>query len=268
MDVFLVAGNKRSGTTLLSLLLNEHPRVFCSRESDVAYILYSMAMNEELDPHCTDPWSFSYINAHPCDDDNGMRWTLRTCAEMFAETGRSDPKGTFVRVQERLMEMGNHVQEQYRKPFLDLIGDKKPVQYADPEVRQWLDDVLQPKYLHIVRHPQACISSMHELGMIHWWQGDLESLERQWVDHERWALSIPGDRRHTFRYEDLVQSPRRTMAKVFEFLSRPMPIGVGGRMESIVHPKSHGNRTLIDLPYSEPVLELMERYDYSKEFIP
>jgi LPS sulfotransferase NodH len=35
-----IMGNKRSGSTLVTDLLNAHPRVFVSHESDVAWLLY------------------------------------------------------------------------------------------------------------------------------------------------------------------------------------------------------------------------------------
>ena len=39
-----IIGNKRSGTTLVTDLLNSHPNVFVSHEADIAWILFQARM--------------------------------------------------------------------------------------------------------------------------------------------------------------------------------------------------------------------------------
>jgi hypothetical protein len=58
-----IIGNKRSGTSQLLRVLNLHPRVFVSHESDIAWILYQF--------HRGQPF-----RGHAWDSDRGMRLTL------------------------------------------------------------------------------------------------------------------------------------------------------------------------------------------------
>jgi len=50
--VFIV-GNKRSGSTQLMALLNLHPNIFVSNESDIIWILYRFHNNQDIVPY---PW--------------------------------------------------------------------------------------------------------------------------------------------------------------------------------------------------------------------
>lgn len=261
---FFFVGNKRSGTSLLVRLLNLHPEVFCSHESDIAWILYSMFRDPDAHslPTLGDK---GWIEPHLRDDYYGMRCTLESVGGGFLD-GRGvlahDPVETFFQVQANLMEQGSKIQDTFDKPDAWLIGDKKPVQCADPDVRRWIDETFEDvRYLHVVRHPRNCISSMHELGLVPWWENALELVEQMWADHERWALSIPSSRRLTLRYEDLVDSPERSMGSVFRFLGvDAMSTDMIGEVQREVKPQN--NRTLVDIPYTQPVRLLMETYGY------
>src|SRR5690242_3352977 len=123
-SLFLL-GNKRSGTSHLVRLLNLHPAVFVAHESDVIWILYQMANG--LLFHC-----------YPWDGPRGMEATLKQCADLLdCEAVTSRPMTTipelFNRILLRVMEQGSAVQQRYVKGELGWIGDKKPVQHADPD---------------------------------------------------------------------------------------------------------------------------------------
>src|SRR5262245_55032250 len=125
--LFLI-GNKRSGTSHLVRLLNLHPKVFVTHESDVVWLLYQI--ENRLPVHC-----------YPWDGPVGMEATLKACSDVLygEDLSRAGAvSDVFYRIQHRLMERGSDVQQPYRKATLALIGDKKPVQHADPSVFEFI----------------------------------------------------------------------------------------------------------------------------------
>src|SRR5918997_6665920 len=67
-----VIGSKRSGSTLMANLLNAHPRVFVSHESDVLWILYQ----------ARDGQPARYVR-HPLDSELMMSATVRSCRRIL-----------------------------------------------------------------------------------------------------------------------------------------------------------------------------------------
>jgi hypothetical protein len=106
-----IIGNKRSGTSQLVRLLNLHPQVFVSHESDIIWILYQF--------HHGLPF-----RAHPWDSDKGMRLTLQLCGH-WLRRGQS-PRQNALAVQCALMEAGSPWLPPQKKTNLLWIGDKKP----------------------------------------------------------------------------------------------------------------------------------------------
>ena len=77
---------------------------------------------------------------------------------------------------------------------LALIGDKKPVQQADPHIfsftlKHWPD----ARFIHIPRHPTAVVASMQDqaagrLDFMECWKRPLDALVDFWVRNERRVL--------------------------------------------------------------------------------
>ena len=93
-----VIGSKRSGSTLMANLLNAHPRVFVSHESDILWILYQ----------ARDGQPERYVR-HPLDSELMMDATARSCRRILDSTlGRPPTREqvveAFDRMQERLMD--------------------------------------------------------------------------------------------------------------------------------------------------------------------
>jgi Sulfotransferase family len=211
--VFIV-GNKRSGTSQLVRLLNLHPQVFVSHESDVIWALFQRSRSQPF-------------QAHPWDSDVGLRHTLEVCGDLF----RSDrsPRENFLAVQQRLMETGTPFLPPQKKTELLWIGDKKPFQHTDPQLLAFIFEHLpDAHFLHIVRHPFAVAMSSARFNKTRngdFWLGlSLEEKVERWTFHEQQVLSLraraPG-RLHRLRYEDLCAHTAEELSRVFQFLELP-----------------------------------------------
>lgn len=211
--VFIV-GNKRSGTSQLVRVLNLHPQVFVSHESDIIWALCQFYRNEPF-------------QAHPWDSDRGLRHTLATCGDLFRR--EQSPRENFLAIQQRLMETGTPFLRPQRKTELLWIGDKKPFQHTDPQLVTFiLKHFPDAHFLHIVRHPFAVAMSsarFNETRNGDFWLGltNEERVER-WTFHEQQVLSLrechPG-RIHSLRYEDLCGNTEEELSRVLEFLELP-----------------------------------------------
>src|SRR5690242_10841572 len=149
MPYLFFVGNKRSGTSLLVELLNFHPDVFITPESDIVWILYQMQAGRPETFRC-----------YPWDGAVGMNRTLEVAGSVLKTAQRNgngheqDLPELFDRVQAILR--ANAGSDQAGK-VPRWSGDKKPVQQADPEIRPFLRRHFpDAKYIHIVRDP-ACV---------------------------------------------------------------------------------------------------------------
>ena len=204
-------GNKRSGTSQLLRVLNLHPQVFVSHESDIAWILYQF--------HHDQPF-----RAHAWDSDRGMRLTLETAGHLLRR--EASPRENFVTVQTAVMEQGNPWLPARQKTGLQWIGDKKPMQHTDPELLKFLSEHFpEARFLHIVRHPFEVVASSDRFNQTadgDFWLGlsPEEKVER-WAFHEQQVLhlrqTLPG-RVHSLRYEDFSRQTEKEMSRVFDFL--------------------------------------------------
>jgi Sulfotransferase family len=206
-----IIGNKRSGTSQLVRVLNLHPQVFVSHESDIAWILHQF--------HRGQPF-----HAHAWDSDRGMRLTLGTAGHLLRQ--EATPWENFVAVQTSVMEKGNPWLPAQQKSGLQWIGDKKPMQHTDPELLMFLlQHFPEARFLHIVRHPFEVVASSDRFNQTadgDFWLGlsPEEKVER-WAFHEQQVLQLhqtqPG-RVHSLRYEDFCRRTEKELSGVFEFL--------------------------------------------------
>ena len=208
--LFLV-GNKRSGTSHLVRLLNLHPQVFVSHESDIVWALYQFTHDQAF-------------RSHSWDSDRGLRNTVESCADLFRR--ERSPRENFLAVQQRLMEAGTPFLEPQTKTELAWIGDKKPFQHADPQlVTFMLEHFPDAHFLHIVRHPFSVALSSDRFnarrGGDFWLGLTREEKVERWTFHEQQALSLRDrlpDRVHSLRYEDLCERTAEELSRVFGFL--------------------------------------------------
>lgn len=258
-QLFLV-GNKRSGTSHLVRLLNSHPSVFVAHEADVVWILYQMARG--LPCRC-----------YPWDGPVGMEATLKACADLLDREAVTRRAATaipelFDRILARLMEQGSDVQQPRPKERLAWIGDKKPVQQADPDILTFIRrHFSEARFVHIIRHPQAVVSSMVAGGRtwskVEYWKDTPESIFERWAIHEEWVLAaketVPV---HSLRYEDLCTDPVGQLGKVFEFLGLTMPAAAATVIDSQTKRGADDKHISFQLPRHRRAERIMELFGY------
>jgi hypothetical protein len=204
-------GNKRSGTSQLVRVLNLHPQVFVSHESDIAWILFQLNRDQPF-------------RAHPWDSDRGMRVTLASSGHLLRR--EASPRENFHAVQTSLMENGSPWLAAQSKKDLRWIGDKKPMQHTDPDVLNFLlHHFPDAHFLHLVRHPLDVVASSDRFNGTadgDFWLGlSREEKLARWAFHERQVLqlreSLPA-RVHSLRYEDFCCDTVKQLTEMFQFL--------------------------------------------------
>jgi hypothetical protein len=208
--LFLI-GNKRSGTSQLVRVLNMHPQVFVSHESDISWILYQF--------HNDQPF-----RAHSWDSDKGMRFTLERSRQLLHRDAR--PLENFLAVQISMMENGSPWLPPQKKTGLRWVGDKKPMQHTDPELLSFLlRHFPEAHFLHIVRHPFEAVASSDRFNRTadgDFWLGlSREEKVERWTFHEQRVLQLRQalpERVHSLRYEDFCRETEKELLRVFQFL--------------------------------------------------
>lgn len=249
--VFIV-GNKRSGTSQLVRLLNLHPQVFVSHESDVIWALYQFSWDQPF-------------QAHPWDSDVGLRHTLEACGDLFHR--EQSPRENFLAIQQRLMETGTPFLLPQSKTELLWIGDKKPFQHTDPQLVAFiLEHFPDAHFLHIVRHPFAVAMSSARFNKTRngdFWLGlSLEEKVERWTFHEQKVLSLreslPG-RVHSLRYEDLCEQTEAELSRLFQFLRLPVDPGI---LKDAAQQTRPAAREVPVIPCSAETTRIAEGYGY------
>jgi sulfotransferase family protein len=258
-------GNKRSGTRLLVQLLNLNPKVFVSDESDIIWILYQLYNGMSGQLRC-----------YPWDGPVGLDATVKAANHVLESfLHRTSEKGsvfrTFLSVQEHLMRYGSSIQQPYNKTNLAWIGDKKPVQHSDPELRAFIRKNLpNARYIHILRDPRYVVTSMiralRDIKPVpHYWRKAPLELFDRWASHEEWVLqakTMEGNVIHTLRLEDLCKEPVKEMAGLFNFLELDMPQGIADQVRALIGPNPNRKYESFQLPVPQRVAKIMKLYGY------
>jgi hypothetical protein len=204
--VFII-GNKRSGSTQLMHLLNIHPNIFVSNESDILWILYRFHNNLDIVPY---PW----------DTPIGMNRTLEEYRERLSKD--KTPFENFLTLQKSIMEKGVAKMKPMHKENLLWIGDQKPFQQIDPDIMPFLkENFPEAKFLHLIRHPFPVVkSSQVFVGEL--WRGmPSEEILQRWTMHEEW-VELEKNKEEVpildVKYEDIISHTQREMVRMFDFL--------------------------------------------------
>lgn len=257
MEPLFFIGNKRSGTSHLVRLLNLHPEIAVTHESDAVWILYCHA-------HGLEPRRYEW------DGPRGMAATLATAADVIDDFRASLARGERVpeayrEIQLRVLRRGLAVQEPVTRRWDDLrwLGEKKPVQQADPRLLDFTRlHFPAARYVHIVRHPSAVIASMQQQARARpttpFWAGSPPDLLHRWILHEEWALqaatAVPV---HRLRYEDLLADPPAQLAELLAFLGLAMTdeIAASAAEQTRAPARTDLSKTDLDLASARPLLQ-------------
>jgi LPS sulfotransferase NodH len=286
-----VIGGKRSGSTLMANLLNAHPRVFVSHESDVLWILYQ----------ARDGPPARYVR-HPLDSELMMSSTVRSCRRILGSLGspptREQVVEAFHRVQARLMDEYFHPPleqrlkravlkagkdrspralwrafrqqgELPRKRELAWTGDKKHAQYLDPDLQPFIRAHFpDARYVHVLRDPRGAVASVLEAArrwevMPHYFRGTVEEVLERWAIHEEWVLRMKedlGDAIFTVRLEDLWREPHAVADRLLDFLDLEPSDELAAQIPQLIHLRDPNEKyasfALPDVPRARRIMEI------------
>lgn len=191
--LFFIVGPLRTGTSLLSRCIDDHPQAICLCESEINRALFpphmwKLHIQRMLGHGASLEETLNLLDRRPpLSVDGWMRWHV-DALRLF--------------------------KKRYGKTHVLAFGDKSPDYVDAPDIVDFISR--KARAIYTPRNPKAILRSI--------WRQDVKPAEKE----DRWALlkrNIAGwhphwDRGNVLisRYEDLVTNPVPTMTRVYEFL--------------------------------------------------
>jgi hypothetical protein len=199
-------GNKCSGTSHFVKVINHHPHVFIAPEADLVWALFCRRAGRP-------------VVAYRDDGGVGLQRTMAAFGPLVM--AEAAPQEKF---QSIISDMARKAGK--RPEALAWLGDKKPVQQADPLIFDYaLEQWPTARFIHLVRHPQAVVASMmrrsEKMPQMQVWKRPARDLLEFWVRNERWVLEHKRAGRApvlSIRFQDLTDAPAATWSKTAAFL--------------------------------------------------
>ncbi len=194
----LVVGTGRSGTTLLRLLLNAHPRIYLTHEA--SFYLIRSGLPERPSP---DQWLGRYFRS------GSFAFLRLGRAEVRAELQRGPGSDRLAGAYRAVMRAKAR---QYAKP---RYGDKTPVNTAC--LKKIFEDFGDPRVIHVVRDPRGTVASLLRMP----WAASSVGLNSLFCQMRLKEVRPFAQRIHEIRLEDLLADTERVMRGVLEFVGEP-----------------------------------------------
>jgi hypothetical protein len=210
MKPLFFVGNVRSGTSLMVRLLNKHPNIYVSHESDICWILYQYYTHGKLKEK-----SFGRQKA--------LKYTMKHYKK-YIDTSKP-VREVYEKIQTKLMKNGSLWLPSMKKRNLVYIGDKTPNNFVVNReyvefVKEHFPDAL---YIHLVRHPKDFVASIKNRPRAWRVFGKTDSKRlKWWVRAEKQVKRLKKELNiMTITYHQLGKNTRRTMKTVFKELDLP-----------------------------------------------
>jgi hypothetical protein len=192
--MFFVVGPLRTGTSVLSRCLDDHPAAICLCESEINRALFR-----------------DYIVAHHCQRMNAHGLSTEE-AIAYLDRRKQDDLGSLVGW---YADLRTRLANLYEKPGALMFGDKSPDFYLSPEIVRHL--AANYPLIYTVRDPRAIYWSIAS-------QDDSTPIEKaeRWLslkeNFRAWKPYLKAPNLLVVRYEDLVVSPLMTMSRIYAHL--------------------------------------------------
>jgi hypothetical protein len=207
--IFIVGAN-RSGTTLLRLILNAHPRIAIPDE-----LIY---FDSSLAGIPIERWRRPGLSAEAYEDF--VNHFLTTHCEPLDELDKPELKEDILAADPSFRRPYRRVLEAWARHYgKERWGEKTPgnLFYADVILEMFPE----AQFLYMVRDPRAGVASMQRVSFF---SDDVvfNALSRRKHDTTGRSLlerHVPSSQRKTIRYEDLVRRPEAVTQSICRFLS-------------------------------------------------
>jgi len=247
-------GIVRSGTSFVGrLLTSNNDNVYITHESDIIWILYNLyKLKTPLG------------EIQPCEIDSpqAMGDTIKKSRRFLETFEEHTPFELYEMCQRELMKNGTHWQRETREDTI-YLGDKKPTQQSEPEIFKWTEENLpEPKYIHLIRHPQDFLGSTTTFGKTAKLWGDTnKEIIDFWTKTQKNVIEmkkqIP-DRVITMKYENICREPKKNLGIIYRFLDVPYnDVDPGGVRGASIH-----ENIKLDFDLSEEFLEVIDELGY------
>jgi len=203
MQYVFAIGNKRSGTSLLVRLLNAHPSLLITHESDILWLLYCFEHNLPFEKH-------------PDDGFKGASFTLERARHLF--TRDRSVREIFEAVQRLLLSTGSPWLPPEKFDGIFCLGDKKPVQMTDERVFQYaLQNFPGCKFIHVMRDPVDWLVSYQ--NRVEGPKKDIHELLAFWLRIEQRVMLLRQRAEIcSLTYESLCKNTEAIAKNIFAFL--------------------------------------------------
>ncbi len=194
-----VVGTGRSGTTLLRLMINAHPRIHLTHEA-------SFYIGRQFIPKrfSASDWMELYFKSFP------FAW-LRVHPDIIrAEVKRMHPEGA----------AREHIGDVYRAIMLSKAKQRGCPRYGDKTpfhasyIGTILKDFPDARIIHILRDPRPTCLSLKDMP----WAPGSWILNNRYMSRLAKEVAPYRDRIHELRLEDLLEDPESQMRAVLEYV--------------------------------------------------
>jgi hypothetical protein len=202
MSAFFIVGVQRSGTTMLSVLLGNHPDIFMEEKVNAFRIIASYQNMVDLLPFNLD-----------IDQKSFQKWIV--------ENDKSDRIGRLV--DKNAIDNGQNYKESLRLAISKTLSENNCKVWGDkaPNLQHYIAELLllipDAKIIHIVRDGRATAASMTQRSY-----RNLKLSAQMWVDGNVCGLvneQVLGKEQYRIvRYEDLLRKPEEEMKSLCAFL--------------------------------------------------
>lgn len=219
MNTFFFIGCRRSGTTMLREVLNAHPRIYCSFESGIMWLLRHMCLGgtygeaREQSSH----WAH-HAKIFRAAGDPLKRYELSRRSWL-------DTRNAFYDSINHIAKYQKHFGEDKKSPFY-IVGEKNPSEYAKDSMHSFIRWIFpEVRFIHLVRHPAGFASSAMRYGgndPDSWMDikdEDTFNPIKLWVENERRALAVEKEAPTIrIKYESLCADPVLWVHRLYTFL--------------------------------------------------
>lgn len=208
MKPLFFVGNVRSGTSMMVRILNEHPNVYVSHESDILWILYQYSEYGELKHR-----SFGGQKA--------IKYTMKNFSKYL--NPEKSVQENFIKVQKKLMKHGSLWLPAMEKKELSYIGDKSPNLFVvDDDFFEFVKfNFPDSVYIHLVRHPKDFVASIKKRRKAYLYFGNNDdAVLRWWIMAEKKVIELKKKIPIiSITYKELCRDTNKIMNNLFKLLN-------------------------------------------------